>query len=168
MTLVGAQFVAAAAIPPITTELAPCVAPKFLPDIVTSVPGAPELGARFVISGNVLVDMPSHATSQINTTDIKSPRTTARDMRTERNLAKSSMLRVGLVKSSLMETFLGSDPSSPLGRPKITTRAGTSPLADSAQSESCGTRISCPRRVNSQTGWTRLAVSPRLAPQAGP
>jgi hypothetical protein len=49
--LVALQLVAVAAVPLKVTMLVPCVAPKFVPLMVTAVLTAPELGVRFVILG---------------------------------------------------------------------------------------------------------------------
>ena len=49
--LVGLQLVAVAVTPLKVTVLLPCVAPKFVPLMVTAVPTAPELGVRLVILG---------------------------------------------------------------------------------------------------------------------
>ena len=52
------QFVGAATVPLKVTVLVPCVAPKFIPVIVTEVPTAPEVGARFVMPGVTVKVMP--------------------------------------------------------------------------------------------------------------
>ena len=49
--LVALQLVAAAVTPLKVTVLAPCVAPKFVPLMVTAVPTAPVFGVRLVILG---------------------------------------------------------------------------------------------------------------------
>ena len=49
--LVPLQLVGVAAVPLNVTVLVPCVAPKFVPAIVTEVPTAPEVGDRLVIDG---------------------------------------------------------------------------------------------------------------------
>jgi len=49
--LVALQLVAVAAIPLKVTELVPCVAPKFVPAIVTDVPTGPDVGFRVVMLG---------------------------------------------------------------------------------------------------------------------
>jgi len=49
--LVALQLVGVAAIPLNLTVLAPCVAPKFAPVIVTKVPSTPEVGFRLVMLG---------------------------------------------------------------------------------------------------------------------
>jgi len=51
--LVALQFVGVAAVPLNVTVLVPCVAPKFVPAIVTEVPAAPEVGLRLVMLGGV-------------------------------------------------------------------------------------------------------------------
>lgn len=48
---VALQLVGVAVIPLNVTVLPPCVAPKFVPDIVTTVPTAPEVGDRLEIVG---------------------------------------------------------------------------------------------------------------------
>jgi hypothetical protein len=53
MMLVALQLVAVAVVPLNLTVLAPCVAPKFAPLIVTDDPIAPEVGLRLVIPGVV-------------------------------------------------------------------------------------------------------------------
>jgi len=49
--LVALQLVAVAAVPLKVTVLVPCVAPKFVPLMVTAVPTVPVLGVRLVILG---------------------------------------------------------------------------------------------------------------------
>jgi hypothetical protein len=49
--LVLLQVVAVAAVPLKVTVLPPCVAPKFVPVIVTGVPMVPEVGLRVLIVG---------------------------------------------------------------------------------------------------------------------
>ena len=49
--LVALQLVAVAAVPLKVTVLVPCVAPKFVPLMVTAVPTVPLLGVRLVILG---------------------------------------------------------------------------------------------------------------------
>jgi hypothetical protein len=49
--LVALQLVAVAAVPLKVTMLVPCVAPKFVPLMVTAVPTAPVFGVRLVILG---------------------------------------------------------------------------------------------------------------------
>ena len=49
--LVALQAVGVAAVPLNVTVLVPCIAPKFVPVIVTAVPTIPEVGFRFVIVG---------------------------------------------------------------------------------------------------------------------
>ena len=49
------QLVGVATIPLNVTVLVPCVAPKFVPVIVTEVPTVPEFGLRLVIFGFVAV-----------------------------------------------------------------------------------------------------------------
>jgi hypothetical protein len=49
--LVALQLVAVAATPLKVTVLVPCVAPKFVPLMVTAVPTAPVFGVRLVILG---------------------------------------------------------------------------------------------------------------------
>lgn len=49
--LVAPQLVGEAAIPPIVTVLAPCVAPNPLPVIVTEMPPGPEVGFRLEMLG---------------------------------------------------------------------------------------------------------------------
>jgi hypothetical protein len=49
--LVLLQVVAVAAVPLKVTVLLPCVAPKFVPVIVTGVPTTPEVGLRVLIVG---------------------------------------------------------------------------------------------------------------------
>ena len=51
LMLVALQLVVAAAVPPKVTVLVPCVAPKFVPVMITAVPGAPEFGLTIVIVG---------------------------------------------------------------------------------------------------------------------
>ena len=51
--LVALQLLAVAATPPNVTVLVPCVAPKFVPTIVTTVPVAPERGDMPVMAGPV-------------------------------------------------------------------------------------------------------------------
>ena len=53
--LVALQLVGVATIPLNVTVLVPCVAPKFVPVIVTEVPTVPEFGLRLVIFGFVAV-----------------------------------------------------------------------------------------------------------------
>ena len=53
--LVALQLVGVATVPLNVTVLVPCVAPKFVPAIVTEVPTAPEFGLRLVIFGFVAV-----------------------------------------------------------------------------------------------------------------
>jgi hypothetical protein len=53
--LVALQLVGVAAVPLKVIVLAPCVAPKFVPVIVTEVPTAPELGLRLVMLGVAVV-----------------------------------------------------------------------------------------------------------------
>jgi hypothetical protein len=50
-TVVELQLVGVASVPLNLTVLAPCVAPKFVPVIVTDVPGAPDVGERLEILG---------------------------------------------------------------------------------------------------------------------
>jgi hypothetical protein len=52
MMLVALQLVGVAAVPLNVTVLVPCVAPKFVPAIVTGAATAPALGLRLVIVGN--------------------------------------------------------------------------------------------------------------------
>src|SRR5580704_2566768 len=49
--LVALQLVGAAAVPLNVTVLVPCVAPKFVPVIVTDVPAVPDGGFRSVMAG---------------------------------------------------------------------------------------------------------------------
>jgi hypothetical protein len=56
--LASLQLVGAAFTPPNMTVLVPCVAPKFAPEIVTTVPTTPELGLKFAIFGGVSVGLP--------------------------------------------------------------------------------------------------------------
>jgi hypothetical protein len=49
--LVALQLVIVAAVPLNVTVLVPCVAPKFVPVIVTDVPTVPDVGLRLVIAG---------------------------------------------------------------------------------------------------------------------
>jgi hypothetical protein len=49
--LVVLQLVAAAAVPLKVTMLVPCVAPKFVPLMLTAVPTPPVFGVRLVILG---------------------------------------------------------------------------------------------------------------------
>ena len=49
--LVPLQLVGVAAVPLNVTVLVPCVAPKFVPVIVTEVPTAPDVGFRLVMLG---------------------------------------------------------------------------------------------------------------------
>jgi hypothetical protein len=49
--LVLLQVVAVAVVPLKVTVLLPCVAPKFVPAIVTGVPTVPEVGLRVLIVG---------------------------------------------------------------------------------------------------------------------
>jgi len=49
--LVALQLVGAAAVPLNFTVLAPCVAPKYVPVIVTDVPATPDVGFRLVMLG---------------------------------------------------------------------------------------------------------------------
>ena len=53
--LVALQLVGVATVPLNVTVLVPCVAPKFVPVIVTEVPTVPEFGLRLVIFGFVAV-----------------------------------------------------------------------------------------------------------------
>jgi hypothetical protein len=53
--LVAPQLVGVATVPLNVTVLVPCVAPKFVPVIVTEVPTVPEFGLRLVIFGFVAV-----------------------------------------------------------------------------------------------------------------
>ena len=53
--LVALQLVGAAVVPLNVIALAPCVAPKFAPAIVTEVPVTPEVGFRLVMLGAVVV-----------------------------------------------------------------------------------------------------------------
>jgi hypothetical protein len=53
--LVALHLVGVATVPLNVTVLVPCVAPKFVPVIVTDVPTVPELGLRLVIFGFVAV-----------------------------------------------------------------------------------------------------------------
>jgi len=48
---VSLQLVGVAAVPLNATVLVPCVAPKFVPVMVTEVPTIPEVGARLVMAG---------------------------------------------------------------------------------------------------------------------
>ena len=57
MILVPLQAVAVAVVPLNFTVLVPCVAPKFVPVIVTEAPTAPEVGLRLVIVGGAPVTM---------------------------------------------------------------------------------------------------------------
>src|SRR5215469_13112558 len=52
--LVALQFVGVAAVPLKVTMLVPCVEPKFVPAMVTSVPAGPEVGLRLVIVGGAV------------------------------------------------------------------------------------------------------------------
>jgi len=52
--LVALQLVGVAAVPLNATVLGPCVAPKFVPVMVTEVPTTPEAGARLVIVGHTV------------------------------------------------------------------------------------------------------------------
>ena len=49
--LVALQLVVVATVPPRVTVLVPCVAPKFVPVMVTAVPDAPEFGLTVAIVG---------------------------------------------------------------------------------------------------------------------
>src|SRR2546427_5626071 len=49
--LVALQLVGVAAVPLNVTVLVPCVAPKFVPVMVTEVPTVPDVGFRLVILG---------------------------------------------------------------------------------------------------------------------
>jgi hypothetical protein len=49
--LVLLQLVGVAEMPPKVTVLVPCVAPKFVPAIVTDVPIGPDAGVKLVIAG---------------------------------------------------------------------------------------------------------------------
>jgi hypothetical protein len=49
--LVALHVVTAAAVPLNVTVLVPCVAPKFVPPIVTAVPAAPDVGDQLVMAG---------------------------------------------------------------------------------------------------------------------
>src|SRR5258706_8322679 len=49
--LVALQLVGIAAVPLNLTVLLPCVAPKFVPVIVTEAPASPDVGFRFVMLG---------------------------------------------------------------------------------------------------------------------
>jgi len=51
LILVGLQLVGVARVPLNLTVLVPCVAPKFVPSILTAVPTGPEVGVRVVILG---------------------------------------------------------------------------------------------------------------------
>ena len=53
--LVALQLVGVATFPLNVTVLVPCIAPKFVPVIVTEVPTVPEFGLRLVIFGFVAV-----------------------------------------------------------------------------------------------------------------
>jgi len=59
--LVLLQLVGVAAVPLNVSVLVPCVAPKFVPAIVTDVPMSPELGERFVMDGVPLPSFPTDA-----------------------------------------------------------------------------------------------------------
>jgi len=52
--LAAPQLAAVVAVPLKVTVLAPCVAPKFVPTIVTEVPTGPDVGFRLVILGTVV------------------------------------------------------------------------------------------------------------------
>jgi hypothetical protein len=56
--LASLQLVGAAFTPPNMSVLVPSVAPKFAPEIVTTVPTTPELGLKFAIFGGVSVGLP--------------------------------------------------------------------------------------------------------------
>jgi hypothetical protein len=58
MMLASVQLVGAAFSPPNMTVLVPCVAPKFAPEIVTTVPTTPVLGLKFAIFGGGSVGLP--------------------------------------------------------------------------------------------------------------
>jgi hypothetical protein len=49
--LVGLQLLGAAGVPWKLTPLVPCVAPKFVPEIVTGVLTMPDVGLKFAIVG---------------------------------------------------------------------------------------------------------------------
>ena len=51
MMLVALQLVGVPAVPLNVTVLVPCVAPKFVPVIVTDVPTGPDVGLRLVMLG---------------------------------------------------------------------------------------------------------------------
>src|SRR5947207_2832365 len=51
VTLVALQLAGVAAVPLKRTVLLPCVAPKFEPAMVTTVPGAPDGGSTLVMAG---------------------------------------------------------------------------------------------------------------------
>ena len=51
LMLVALQLVVVATVPPKVTVLVPCVVPKFVPVMVTAVPGAPEFGLTVAIVG---------------------------------------------------------------------------------------------------------------------
>ena len=53
--LVALQLVGVAAVPLNVTVLVPCVAPKFVPVIVTEVPTGPDVGLRLVMLGAAVV-----------------------------------------------------------------------------------------------------------------
>src|SRR6266571_3218938 len=55
---VALQLVGVAVAPPNVTVLVPCVAPKFVPVIVTNAPTGPEVGERLAIVGAILPPAP--------------------------------------------------------------------------------------------------------------
>jgi hypothetical protein len=57
--LVALQLVGVAALPLNVTVLVPCVAPKFVPAIVTAAPTAPDVGLRLVMVGAVPPRLPA-------------------------------------------------------------------------------------------------------------